>query len=197
MTAQERKMETAAAVQELLRLKDEYKATTGNEYVPTSTKTPPAPPPAAAAAAAAAATATATGVVKKTKEDKKKGDTDTKKEKKTAVSVEKVIPAVPVYVPSTNLMDNLKCIYTSKVLDKPLPEQAPDDFDFILVPETPAIVDCTTGMLVFSSNVICKYLYLDRKLPPKLQDFLHIDEFELMPALYSLLISKAPLAQGY
>ena len=189
MTAQERKTETAAAVQELLRLKDEYKATTGNEYVPASTKTPPAPPPAAAAAAA-------TGVVKKTKEDKKKGDTDTKKEKKNAISIEKVVPAVPVYVPSANLMDNLKCIYTSKVLDKPLPEQAPDDFDFILVPETPAIVDCTTGMLVFSSNVICKYLYLDRKLPPKLQDFLHVDEFELMPALHSLLISKAPLAQG-
>ena len=196
MTAQERKTETAAAVQELLRLKDEYKATTGNEYVPASTKTPPAPPPAAAAAAAAAATATATGVVKKTKEDKKKGDTDTKKEKKNAISIEKVVPAVPVYVPSANLMDNLKCIYTSKVLDKPLPEQAPDDFDFILVPETPAIVDCTTGMLVFSSNVICKYLNLDQKLPPKLQDFLHVDEFELMPALHSLLISKAPLAQG-
>ena len=189
MTAQERKTETAAAVQELLRLKDEYKATTGNEYVPASTKTPPAPPPAAAAAAA-------TGVVKKTKEDKKKGDTDTKKEKKTAISIEKVVPAVPVYVPSANLMDNLKCIYTSKVLDKPLPEQAPDDFDFILVPETPAIVDCTTGMLVFSSNVICKYLNLDQKLLPKLQDFLHVDEFELMPALHSLLISKAPLAQG-
>ena len=87
MTAQERKTETAAAVQELLRLKDEYKATIGNEYVPASTKTPPAPPPAAAAAA--------TGVVKKTKEDKTQGDTDTKKEKKTAVYVDKVDQAMP------------------------------------------------------------------------------------------------------
>ena len=190
MTAEERKTEVAAAISELLRLKAEYKAVTGNEYVPASVKTPPAPPPAA----------------KKTKEDKKKekatGDTGTegskKKEKKNtdAVPIEKIIPTVPVYIPSANFMENFKCIYASKMLGKSLPELAPDDFDVIQVPETPAIVDCNTGFLVFSANVVCKYLCLDQNLPPKLQDLLHLDEFKLMPALYCLVASKSPINAG-
>lgn len=187
MTAEERKAEVTAAVSELLRLKGEYKAATGNEYVPTSAKNPPAPPPS----------------TKKTKEDKKKeklaGDTGTEKSKKKAADaapIEKVIPKVPVYIPSTSLIENFKCIYASKMLNKSLPELASDDFDVIQVPETPAIVDCSTGMLVFSANVICKYLCLDQKLPPKLQDLLHLDEFDLLPALYCLLAAKTSKTEG-
>ena len=193
VTADERKAQVTAAVNELLRLKGEYKAATGNEYVPASAKTPPAPPSAG---------------TKKSKEEKKKekmsgnGDTGAdgtkKKEKNAAVAtpIEKVIPKTPVYIPSANLMENFKCIYACKVLNKTLPDLAPDDFDAILAPETPAIVDCSTGMLVFSSNVVCKYLCLDENLPSKLQELLHLDEFELLPALYSLLSAKTPLNEG-
>ena len=114
-----------------------------------------------------------------------------------------VIPPGPLLVPSSSLLDNLKIVLVSKALKAELPSIAPEELDTVFaVPDGPAVVDVGTGMLIFTPNVVCRYLALQN--PSALIDadgtvfdeLMEIEEAKLLPLVYSLLATSVPSQAG-
>lgn len=108
-----------------------------------------------------------------------------------------------MFVPSASILDNLKIVLAAKALRCALPPVAPDDLDTVFaIPASPAIVDVGTGLLVFTTDVVCQYLALGSQLgniseadTAAFDTFMRIEEVYLTTFLQSM-ISSALVGSG-